>query len=209
MAVSLSSSLIKLLFLSLFVTILVGFVSASRFDKLFQPSWAPDHFRYEGEQLNMKLDITLYFTSALVDEDAIMDVGAGFGSKSKYMFGKTTIQVQLVEGDSAGTVTAFYISSDGPNHNKFDFEFLRNPTSEPYLVQTNIYVNGVGNREQRLGLLFDLTKDFHSYSMLWNQRQVVVVVDETPILVFTNKDKTRSCVSQRSSHGCLPFHMER
>lgn len=36
--------------------------------------------------------------------------GAGFGSKSKYMFGKVSIQLKLVEGDSAGTVTAFYVS---------------------------------------------------------------------------------------------------
>lgn len=67
------------------------------------------------------------------------------------------------------------MSSDGPNHNEFDFEFLGNTTGEPYLVQTNVYVNGVGNREQRLGLWFDPTKDFHSYSVLWNQRQVLYV----------------------------------
>lgn len=36
--------------------------------------------------------------------------GAGFNSKSKYMFGKVTVQIKLVEGDSAGTVTAFYVS---------------------------------------------------------------------------------------------------
>lgn len=38
-------------------------------------------------------------------------LGAGFQSKSKYMFGKVNIQIKLVEGDSAGTVTAFYVSS--------------------------------------------------------------------------------------------------
>lgn len=37
--------------------------------------------------------------------------GAGFSSKNKYMFGKVTVQIKLVEGDSAGTVTAFYVSS--------------------------------------------------------------------------------------------------
>lgn len=37
--------------------------------------------------------------------------GAGFSSKSKYLFGKVAIQIKLVEGDSAGTVTAFYVSS--------------------------------------------------------------------------------------------------
>ena len=30
-------------------------------------------------------------------------VGAGFGSKRKYMFQKVTIQLKLVEGDSART----------------------------------------------------------------------------------------------------------
>ncbi|KAK6134870.1 hypothetical protein DH2020_031411 [Rehmannia glutinosa] len=112
--------------------------------------------------------------------------GAGFSSKSKYMFGKVTVQIKLVEGDSAGTVTAFYMSSEGPYHNEFDFEFLGNTTGEPYLVQTNVYVNGVGNREQRLKLWFDPTKDFHSYSLLWNQRQVVFLVDETPVRVHSN-----------------------
>jgi len=71
---------------------------------------------------------------------------------------------------------SFYVmqmSSDGPTHNEFDFEFLGNTTGEPYSVQTNVYVNGVGNREQRLNLWFDPTKDFHTYSIFWNQRQVV------------------------------------
>lgn len=38
------------------------------------------------------------------------NTGAGFSSKSKYMYGKVTLQIRLVEGDSAGTVTAFYVS---------------------------------------------------------------------------------------------------
>ncbi|CAA0816088.1 Xyloglucan endotransglucosylase/hydrolase protein 9 [Striga hermonthica] len=149
----------------------VGCVGSSRFDDLFQPGWATDHLTHEGEVLRMKLDNYS---------------GAGFSSKSKYMFGKVSVQIKLVEGDSAGTVTAFYMSSDGPYHNEFDFEFLGNTTGEPYLVQTNVYVNGVGNREQRLKLWFDPTKDFHSYSLLWNQRQVVFLVDETPVRVHSN-----------------------
>ncbi|WCJ37672.1 Xyloglucan endotransglucosylase/hydrolase [Euphorbia peplus] len=166
------------------MAILIGYVvvglimfgsvsSAARFDELYQTTWAPDHFLYEGELLRMKLDNYS---------------GAGFNSKSKYLFGKVTTQIKLVEGDSAGTVTAFYMSSDGPTHNEFDFEFLGNTTGEPYLVQTNIYVNGVGNREQRMSLWFDPTKDFHSYSLFWNQHQVVFLVDETPIRIHTNME---------------------
>lgn len=142
--------------------------------------------------------------------------GAGFSSKSRYLFGKATAGIKLVGGDSAGTVTAFYVitlsdfsrsraskcefvvgcliffviqmSSEGTNHDEFDFEFLGNTTGEPYLVQTNVYVNGTGNREQRNDLWFDPTADFHNYSLLWNPRQVVFLVDETPIRVFQNKE---------------------
>ncbi|KAM7269898.1 hypothetical protein ACFE04_029112 [Oxalis oulophora] len=153
---------------------MLSFVHSAKFDELYQPSWALDHITNEGELLKLKLD---------------KYSGAGFQSKSKYMFGKVSIKMKLVEGDSAGTVTAFYMSSDGPKHNEFDFEFLGNTTGEPYLVQTNVYVNGVGNREQRLNLWFDPTKDFHSYSILWSHRQVVFLVDETPIRVMTNMER--------------------
>ncbi|KAH0646926.1 hypothetical protein KY290_026254 [Solanum tuberosum] len=157
--------------LSFVMLFMVGLVSSAKFEELYQPSWAFDHLTTEGEILRMKLDHLS---------------GTGFQSKSKYMFGKVTVQIKLVEGDSAGTVTAFYMSSDGPTHNEFDFEFLGNTTGEPYTVQTNVYVNGVGNREQRLKLWFDPSKDFHSYSIMWNQRQVVFLVDETPVRVHSN-----------------------
>ncbi|KAI4334061.1 hypothetical protein L6164_018799 [Bauhinia variegata] len=161
-------------FLGLFLGLmLVGVASSANFDELFQPSWALDHFVREGELLKLRLDNYS---------------GAGFVSKNKYMFGKVTIQLKLVEGDSAGTVAAFYMSSEGPNHNEFDFEFLGNTSGEPYSVQTNLYVNGVGNREQRLNLWFDPTKEFHNYSIFWNQCQVVFLVDETPIRVHTNME---------------------
>ncbi|XP_010241004.1 PREDICTED: xyloglucan endotransglucosylase/hydrolase protein 9-like [Nelumbo nucifera] len=174
MAVSLPPLSMLFVFFVFYEVVSFRITSTPRFDELFQPSWALDHFIFEGEQVKLKLDNYS---------------GAGFGSKIKYLFGKTTIRIKLVGGDSAGTVTAFYMSSDGANHNEFDFEFLGNTTGEPYLVQTNVYVNGVGNREQRLNLWFDPTKDFHSYSILWNQRQVVFLVDETPVRVFTNKEK--------------------
>ncbi|MCL7038308.1 hypothetical protein MKW94_019823 [Papaver nudicaule] len=166
---------VKVMILSLILSsVFVTLVKSAKFDELFEPSWSLDHVVYEGEQLKLKLDHSS---------------GAGFGSKSKYLFGKTTVQIKLVEGDSAGTVTAFYMSSDGPKHNEFDFEFLGNTTGEPYLVQTNIYINGVGNREERQSLWFDPSKEFHSYSILWNQHQVVFLVDETPIRVYSNKEK--------------------
>ncbi|KAF7809286.1 Xyloglucan endotransglucosylase/hydrolase protein 9 [Senna tora] len=38
-----------------------------------------------------------------------------------------------------------------------------------HTVRITEWVSGVGNREQRLDLGFDPTKDFHSYKIFWNQ----------------------------------------
>lgn len=40
-----------------------------------------------------------------------INAGCGFESRSKYLFGKASLQVKLIEGDSAGIVTAFYVST--------------------------------------------------------------------------------------------------
>eukprot|EP01018_Ginkgo_biloba_P003169 Gb_22329 [translate_table: standard] len=163
------------IFILCFCDLLIGLQCVvTNFSDLFEASWALDHVMHEGELLKLKLDRTS---------------GAGFASKRSYLFGKTGVQIKLVPGDSAGTVTAFYMSSQGSSHDELDFEFLGNSSGEPYVVQTNVYSNGVGNREQRIYLWFDPTQDFHSYSFLWNRHQVVFLVDEVPIRVFGNNEK--------------------
>jgi len=93
------------------------------------------------------------------------------------------------------------LSSAGDNHNEFDFEFLGNVTGEPYLVQTNLYIDGVGNREQRIDLWFDPTADFHTYAVLWNPSQVVFMVDDTPIRVYENRQNATPPRGHHHRHG--------
>ncbi|KAF8090696.1 hypothetical protein N665_0469s0031 [Sinapis alba] len=149
------------------------------FEENFNIMWSENHFTTseDGQIWNLALD---------------NDTGCGFQTKHMYRFGWFSMKLKLVGGDSAGVVTAYYMCSEngaGPERDEVDFEFLGNRTGEPYIVQTNVFKNGTGNREMRHSLWFDPTEDYHSYSILWNNHQLVFFVDRVPIRVYMNSDK--------------------
>nr|XP_004292365.2 PREDICTED: xyloglucan endotransglucosylase/hydrolase protein 2-like [Fragaria vesca subsp. vesca] len=150
-----------------------------RFDENYVVRYGNDHISKldQGREVQLSLDLAS---------------GSGFNSKRGYGSGFFEMRIKLPARHSPGVVTTFYLSSHPDNkpgnHDELDFEFLG--TEGPvFSLQTNIFANDNGNREQRLHLWFDPTKDFHKYGILWNHRQIVFFVDNIPIRVFKNNTR--------------------
>nr|XP_043638330.1 xyloglucan endotransglucosylase/hydrolase protein 2-like [Erigeron canadensis] len=147
------------------------------FDQNYQVTWGRDRILFfkHGREVQLSLD---------------QSSGSGFASNAYYGSGFFQMKIKIPDRDSAGVVTAFYLNSNVGVHDELDFEFLGNRPGKDIVLQTNVFANGLGGREQRTLLWFDPTSDFHYYKFLWNQHQIVFYIDDIPIRVYKNEKVT-------------------
>ncbi|EEF43523.1 probable xyloglucan endotransglucosylase/hydrolase protein 30 [Ricinus communis] len=123
--------------------------------------------------------------------------GSGFISSKMYEYGFFSANIKLPGDYTAGLCVAFYTSNQEAfekTHDELDFEFLGNIEGKPWRFQTNLYGNGSTNRgrEERYRLWFDPSKEFHRYSILWTERNIIFFIDDVPIREVVRNDEMGS-----------------
>ena len=107
--------------------------------------------------------------------------------------GLYTAKIRTPAGNASGLVSSFYLSTgqedndpEEQQQDEIDFEFLG---FDARLVQTNVHVKGIGNREMVHDLGFDASAVFHEYSIFWSSESIEWYVDDICVRVMSRKKK--------------------
>ncbi|KAE8796154.1 putative xyloglucan endotransglucosylase/hydrolase protein 16 [Hordeum vulgare] len=141
---------------------------------------------------------------------------SGFSSKIKYLFGRIDMEIKLMPGNSAGTVTTFYMMSEGPwqFHDEIDLEFLGNSTGNPYTLHTNVFlvdnklIRQIKNKMMN-GSPYPNYQPMRVFSTIWNADdwatqggRVKTDWTQAPFTAYFRNYKATSCSQGQNSNVC-------
>lgn len=89
-------------------------------------------------------------------------------------------KIKVPAGNTSGLNCSFYLSSlEGDKfQDEIDFEFLG---KDKTIIQTNVYTEGVGNREEIHQLGFDSSETFHEYAIHWTPTEILWFIDQVQV----------------------------
>lgn len=101
--------------------------------------------------------------------------GASLKSRNLHGYGRYDAVMKAARG--SGVVSAFYTYTGPPYgdpHDEIDFEFLGR---DPRLVHLNYFVAGEAKLKRTIELDFDISENFHLYTILWKPGEIVWLID--------------------------------
>ncbi|ORX87246.1 concanavalin A-like lectin/glucanase [Anaeromyces robustus] len=118
--------------------------------------------------------------------------GSGNGGRMRtnvrYKSGKFEVRAKMPI--ASGLVPAIYFASTPDNTNgsqdEWDFELIGSNR-----MQTNLFINGQGGREEVWNPPYDLSRDFHTYTFEWTSNSIVLKVDNQVVRTFNNPMPTQ------------------
>jgi len=130
--------------------------------------------------------------------------GSGNGGRMRtnvrYKSGKFEVRAKMPI--ASGLVPAIYFASTPDNTNgnqdEFDFELIGSNR-----MQTNLFIYGNGGREQVWNPPYDLSRDFHTYTIEWSSRSIVLKVDNQVIRTFDNPMPQQPCYFILTNWMCV------
>ncbi|GAQ78335.1 glycosyl hydrolases family 16 [Klebsormidium nitens] len=132
--------------------------------------YSPDHVSYSGNIVTLKMD---------------SQSGSRVHSVGRYAYGVFSADIKCPAGDTVGLIPTFYTSSlEGSEYkDELDWEFLGKNSS---IIQTNVWVDGVGKREAVHDLGFDCSQAFHKYTIDWNPLRAKWFIDGQLVRTYVN-----------------------